>query len=144
MKAFLTILLFLFSTTAFALDACYTGSWFDPLRDGEGINIEANDQNVVAYFYTFDRNDRKAWFTLIGDRVLAIFDTILIDDKYLDFRTETVLVGSAIIEPLTNNDLYFQYQFDLEYKNGIKYECVGDICTGNYLYRRLTQPIPCR
>jgi hypothetical protein len=142
----LLLCLMLISSSSLALDSCFTGSWFDPVRDGEGINIEVNDGLVVAYFYTYDRRQEKTWFTLLGDQVLVIMDTFKVVDKYQDFKTQTVLVGSASIEPLTPNAVYFVYQFDLEYKNGIKYECITTdnfSCKGTYLYRRLTQPIPC-
>lgn len=147
MKFLLTFLLAIFSLNAMALDKCMSGSWYDPQRDGEGINVEVDATNMtVAYFYTFDRNESKAWYTLLGDGYLAMFDTFKVDDKYLEFRTETQLVGSAILEPLTPDAMYFIYQFDLEYKDGKKYECVTTpdfSCNGRYLYRRLTQPIPC-
>ena len=60
-----------------ALDACYTGSWYDTQRDGEGINIEVLEELTVAYFYTFDKNDNQAWFTLLGDKILTMHQTVI-------------------------------------------------------------------
>ena len=139
----MAVLLSLTINTAQALDNCMTGSWYDPERDGEGINIESDGDVTIAYFYTFNRSDKSVWYTMVGGTYLAMYDTFKVDDEFKDFRTETKLVGTASLEPLGFNNIYFQYEFDLEYKNGVKYYCVGEICKGSYLYRRLTQPIPC-
>jgi len=52
MKYFVTALLtsLLFFNTARAAD---TGVWFNPDRNGEGINIITNDDTLVFFFYTY-------------------------------------------------------------------------------------------
>lgn len=135
-------LLFLFSSGAMAIEACHTGSWYDPDRDGEGVNIEVIDGITVAYLYTFDHEDRPSWYTMLGDQYLAMYQTVVVPDK-TEFITKTQPVGVAQFELLTDDIIYFNYLIDIVYKDGLKYECNYDRCKGSYVYRRITQPIPC-
>jgi len=50
------------------LDARFTGSWYDPVTDGQGFNLEIiNDgQRLIAYWYTYGEGDTKRWFTMSG------------------------------------------------------------------------------
>ena len=140
MKTLLVTLLLLISTSAMALDSCYTGSWYDPARDGEGISIEVLDVTTVAYFYTFDSQDKQQWFTLIGDGVMTMYSTELVGD----FISQTDAVGTAEIIPLTNDTLSYEFNQEFRYKNGNLIPCNGDTCAGSYTYQRLTQPVPCQ
>ena len=132
----------LLSTNLWAIDSCHTGSWYDPDRAGEGITIEVIGDVTVVYFYTFDRWDDQVWYTMIGDRRLVMYSSLIIPDDD-EFFTKQVIVGDADIEILTDDVIFFNYDRALEYFNGDLYSCVGDICKGSYVYRRITQPIPC-
>lgn len=135
--------LVLFSINANALDRCYSGSWSDSQREGEGINIEMNDGVIVAYFYTFDVEGRQVWFTMLGESVLTMMTTVLLDD--VDFITKTVDTGVAFIEPITANAIRFRYQHIIEWLP-VEQEmviCKGDHCKADRLYKRITQPIAC-
>ena len=125
-----------------AIDACYTGSWYDTKRDGEGINIEVLEDLTVAYFYTFDKGGNQVWYTLIGDKILTMHQTVIVEDPD-EFITKTVLVGEAEIEVLTNDEIFYQFNIVWGYVDGKLKRCTGDRCEGKYLYRRITQPIPC-
>jgi len=147
MKYFLTILLAIFSINAFALDECFTGSWYDKNRSGEGINIEVNKGGAltVAYFYTFDEDRRQTWFTFVGEKTLTMYQTVLLD--YDDFITDEESIGVGVVEPVTNDVLIFAYDrlikwLPLEEKFVL---CNGkfETCSATYIYRRLTQPVAC-
>jgi len=142
-KLFLIILLAM-SFNAIAFDECLSGSFFDPTRDGEGLNIEpVGEKGLLAYFYTFANFDR-IWYTMLGDTTLTMYTTVVLDD--VDFITKTVAVGAAEIEFLNNNAMYFSYQILLDYdeRSGEFEVCTRDYCAGSHLYKRLTQPISCK
>ncbi len=120
--------------SAQSFDACMTGSWYDPDRDGEGINIEALDEVVIVYFYR-PLTTGNHWYTFIGNRVdgpvpLDMYDTIL---------AGTYKVGEAVIEQLDENTLAFEY-LQLLNEGGQPW-CIG--CIGSFEYIRLTTPISC-
>lgn len=130
------------SGTAFAVDSCHTGSWYDKKRNGEGINIEFLKGAVVGYIYTFDEYGRQIWYTMYGDEVLTIETTVVLDDS--DFVTKTVDTGVASIKMITDDVMHFRYNFILEHDgDGDFYLCEDDRCKGERVYERLTQPIPC-
>ena len=141
MKTLLITLLLLISSSAFALDSCYTGSWYDPARDGEGISIEVLGATTAGYFYTFNSNGKQQWFTLIGDSVLTMYSTQLVSGN--PFTSQTEAVGMAEITPLTNDTLSYEFDQEFRYKNGVLKPCNGNTCEGSYTYIRLTQPVPC-
>jgi hypothetical protein len=142
MKALLISLLLMLSTSVFAVEQCHTGSWFNPDRNGEGINIEFNDGLVVAYFYTFDQDGQQVWYTMVGDRVLTIETTVIVEDES-DFITKTVDSGVADIEIITDNVLVFKYNLILDNDGDEFFLCEGDQCKAERVYERITQPIPC-
>lgn len=55
MKYILAALLALMTLPAFAMDS---GLYFNPERDGEGINLIRNGDKVVFYFYTYQPHER--------------------------------------------------------------------------------------
>ena len=148
MKTLLMTVLFMVSGSVFALDECFTGSWFDPDRVGEGINVEVNKDGAltVAYFYTFDKRGRQIWYSMIGEETLVMESTVVVDD--VDFITKTVDVGTAAVEPITNDVMVFGYVRLIEW-NPIRKEFTlcdkeaDDTCEAIHVYRRLTQPIAC-
>ena len=144
MKKFLiVILLLLFTTPAMALDKCMLGSWYDPDRSGEGINLQVVGEITVIHFYTFNYNDDETWFILLGDRIFTMSSLVKIPDDD-EFLTKEKLVGHAEIEYVSNNAIYFQFKQDLIYENGRAYECNHETCEGRFLYKRSTEPsIPC-
>ena len=143
MKTLLLILLLTFAGNVAALDECYTGSWYDPKRPGEGINIEVNSDVTVAYFYSFNEAGQQIWYSMLGDEYLAIEATAKLDD--VDWVTKQVDIGVGVIEPITSTEINFRYNLLLEYVPEINdvVICEGDKCKGDFLYRRITQPIPC-
>jgi len=131
-----------FTTAVLAVEQCHTGSWYDPNRNGEGINIEFLDGLVVGYIYTFDNHGKQIWFTMLGDKILTIETTVVVDD--VDFLTKTVDTGVAEIDMITDNVLVFRYNLLLTHNgDGDFYLCDDPSCKGERVYERLTQPIPC-
>jgi CubicO group peptidase (beta-lactamase class C family) len=50
------------------LDERFTGSWYDPITDGQGFNLHViNDgKRLIAYWYTYGEESSKRWFTMSG------------------------------------------------------------------------------
>jgi CubicO group peptidase (beta-lactamase class C family) len=52
-----------------ALDKRFSGSWYNPETNGQGINLEILDDSkrLVGYWYTFGASGERRWFTFDGD-----------------------------------------------------------------------------
>ena len=50
------------------IDSRFSGSWYDPLTDGQGFSMEvlSGSDTVVAYWYTYTSTGEKRWFVLQG------------------------------------------------------------------------------
>ena len=140
MRYLLTLILTLLAVPVMAFDACMTGSWYDPQRDGEGINIEVLDDTVIAYFYRPGASNQR-WYLMIGDRPeggdarLGVYQSVGVDEVYW--------IGDALISVTGDNTLDFSYEFRYDMTRGgddLPW-CIG--CNGAFMYVRLTQPIPC-
>ncbi len=63
-----------------AIDATFTGSWYDPAQSGHGIFIEVlPNQRIAAYWFTFSPDGtRQAWLAGSGTyiRNVATFDSV--------------------------------------------------------------------
>jgi hypothetical protein len=61
------------AVTAPPVDQHYSGQWYDPQRDGEGIGLEILPNNqAVVYFFTYPpkgSSDQQAWLVGVGDVV---------------------------------------------------------------------------
>ncbi len=141
MKQFTATLLLLLTAPAMALDACMTGSWYAPDRNGEGIVLEILENTTVGYFYTYGSQGR-AWYVMVGDEFLTVYGTALLSRN--PFSVLEVDVGSAIITSIDDNTLRFKYSLTLDVdKNAAIPWCLNAFCDGDYVYQRLTQPIKC-
>jgi hypothetical protein len=50
-------------------DTCFTGSWFNPDTNGQGLNFEVlpSESRLVGYWYTFSEDGaERVWYTLDG------------------------------------------------------------------------------
>lgn len=88
-----------------------TGSWYDPISDGRGFNIQfINDGRFIIYFYGFLDNRERFW--LIGDYSGEVrFDTALeitmleaTGGLYNNFNSDNVSVTPWGSLTLTFND----------------------------------------
>jgi len=125
-----------------AFDACMSGSWFDPERDGEGITLEAlPDGGVLGYFYTYGSQGR-AWYVMTGDETLTMFGTVKTsNDPFGVLESE---VGTAIITAIGPRTLQFTYDLVLDVDRDATIPwCLGGHCAGSHTYKRITQPRPC-
>lgn len=121
------------------LDSCYSGSWYDPLDPGEGINVEVLDGYYVVYFYTYNA-DGQTWYVFQGDDNEALTAVDVLDREPVD-------IGSGSFTPTSTNDAYFIWRFSLDLDKlspttPIPW-CLHSGCEGEVAYKRLTQPIPC-
>jgi CubicO group peptidase (beta-lactamase class C family) len=50
------------------LDQRFTGAWYDPENDGQGLTLEIieDGNRLIAFWYTYGENQSKRWFTLDG------------------------------------------------------------------------------
>ncbi len=64
-----------------AIDAGFTGSWYDPAQSGHGFNIEVlPNGGLLVYWYVFDATGNPAWILAQGeiDGTVAILDAYLV------------------------------------------------------------------
>jgi len=150
-KILLTIVLLLFSFPAFAVFDCQSGSWFDEERSGEGANVEVLNDTVLAYFYSHSAFGQE-WFVLqgprpVGDTVLfTVHDVVKLSEDPWEIISQEV--GVASIEFIGEDALIFSFNYSLDL-NRLGEEdivtpwCLHEQCSGEFLYTRLTRPIPC-
>jgi hypothetical protein len=141
-------LLALYAAPALALENCDSGSWYDPDRAGEGINLEVTDSTVVMYFYTYSEGSH-AFYVGVGDNddelvELTLYETV--PGSLLEFPKEELEVGTAFVEK-EEGFLLWSYHLSLDadkVDNGHLPYCVGFHCDGEFVYERLTQPVACQ
>ena len=146
-KVLIAILALLFAADAYALETCDTGSWYDPDRAGEGINLEVTEGTVVMYFYTYAEGSH-AFYVGVGENddelvELTLYETV--PGSLLEFPKEELEVGTAILEK-EEGFLLWSYHLSLDADslgNGHLPYCVGFHCDGDLIYERLTQPVAC-
>ena len=133
----LLLLLILFSVNAFALDECYTGSWFE--EPGEGINIEVlnplpdvdgMDERTIGYFYTYGPDGNHRWYVMdfgIGD-VGPMYST--------NAQGDESEVGSASLDAIDSKTLLFVFNITQDLFNPPW--CLDASCVGELVMTRLT------
>ncbi len=137
MKALLIVILLSLSTPLLALEKCMSGSWYDQDNPGEGITIQVLDNQTLGYFYTYG-SAGKAWYIMLGeDQNLQVIGTINQDGVISEYP-----VGDATVTPLDDNTISFSYDLRTDVDNGLAW-CLSSFCEGDFIYTRLTKPIPC-
>lgn len=144
MKILLSTLLILLSTSAMALPDNFTGSWFDPEQPGFGINVDPNSGDTVAYFYSHDHYNRPIWWVMVGDEVLTMSVTYVIENGPPKILKE-IDVGVAEIIPLAHGIIRFRYTLiaEVDPYTGDLSLCDGPHCDGDYIFQQGTQPVVC-
>lgn len=135
MKALFLIVLMALAGSVMALDACYTGSWYDPAAPGEGISVEVLDEVVLVYFYRAD----VQWFAFQGDGEALT--------AYQPFGGGVHDVGDGFFIPRGEDHADFGYDIlldlrDISFQRPIPW-CLRWDCADEMALTRLTQPIPC-
>ena len=145
MKYLIALLLLVLSTPAHSIDACFSGSWYEPFTEGEGINIEISDSVVTGYFYTW-RNGSRDMYTLTGYNDQKDFNALTGHASFLwDGLHTTFPVGHAAIEVFNSNIILFAWDWGQDWANGTDPvpQCDRSECYGVRTMVRLTQPIAC-
>jgi hypothetical protein len=121
------------------VDACITGSWFDPENNGEGINVEVlPNGTIVVYFY---RKADVSWVLLTGD-----YNGLV---AYQPFADRVDEIGDGYIKVIDEDTVEFGWDFGLYLapsnwdEDTVIPWCLNGSCEGVVEYTRLTQPIPC-
>lgn len=79
-SACLALCLTWLSTSVWALDARYSGSWYDPAKDGQGFVVQVLDGNsALVTWFTFDTEGQQAWMQAVGriEGQRMVFDELL-------------------------------------------------------------------
>lgn len=124
------------SPQAVSIDACMSGSFYDPEAPGEGINVEVHEDFIIVYFY----DASGSWMFLQGD------DNGL--DMYQPYGDGQVhKVGDGFFIPLNDNEVNFGFDQLLDIRD-VTFErpipwCLRSDCEFDKILTRLTQPIPC-
>jgi len=141
----------LMSGSAQALDKCMTGSWYDPDVKFQGISIEVLNTSTLVYYYTysfFNKTDQN-WVLFEGSNgnpaSLVAYDTV---PSYTNLEFDPILyiIGTGEVQQLDNDTILFSYDFDLNLDNPDYLNtpwCLDGECKREFVYTRLTQPIPC-
>ena len=143
MKTLLAILLFGFTGNIFAIDACMTGAWYSPEREGEGINLEVGAEKLSGFFYTYYA-ENPHWFVFEGEDnfMLNLYTGHKISEN--PFKSLVTKVGTAKVLPVTDNILVFAYELELNYEGKPCINPESRACYGEFVYTRITDPvIPC-
>lgn len=145
MKTLMMIIMMMMSGSAMALDACFTGSWYDPLtNNAEGLNLEVLDNQVVGYYYTWYEDHRNV-YTMSG---VNDIDGAAVMDTYTSYKSDAGYqvqwVGVSDITILNANNLMFHHSFKYDFlrENWTTPWCFY-ICDDTKWFERLTQPIAC-
>jgi hypothetical protein len=150
-KVLLTLALLFFVGTASAMDRCMTGSWYDPSKNlHEGLNLEVTDSTVVAYFYTYRFFDKvgQNWVVFAGENgnpaIIPAYDIV---SDGVEFPTVEYEVGEGTFTQVDNFTLVWSYDFklnlDQDDPNTVTPWCLNGDCNKSFLYKRLTNPVPC-
>lgn len=142
MKAILAAVLMLLSTSLFALDACHTGVWYSPERNGEGITVfTLSETDALVYFYTYNPlTAEQEWVMFQGPASnMSAYDTFKESEE--PFEVTVHKIGTGSIEAEGDNLIFF-YDFLLDIDNYAGIEegtpwCLADYCSGLYEYKRL-------
>lgn len=130
---------------ATAMDACMTGSWYDPDVAHEGLVVEVLPTQTVAYWYTFRFFDalEQNWLVFQGaPDALVAYDV-------LPFEGGSLLEEVGAGELLAVDDDHLIFAYDLSLNLDIAAPdvptpwCLHVDCAAVQTLDRLTQPIPC-
>lgn len=139
--------LLLFSINVYAQDECMTGMWFDADRDGEGISLSVDGDQVYGTLYSY-RGTQHDWFVFAGDRdtgTAELFRTYAYGVS--PWQVSTYSVGDLHYEVVDQNNMNFVVDLELDvtrFGSGATIPwCLGDYCQRSLVYTRLTDPIAC-
>ncbi len=135
-----------FISPAWALDPCYTGSYYEPATDGEGITLQIKEDRIVLYNYAHLGGSPNYWVGAIDNNKPE--DAILEFDAYTTTSSvsgiETLNVGEISLEP-TETGFYmtWDYEFDISKSRGGIPWCLAAGCSGSKTLISLFRPIAC-
>ena len=138
-KLFAAVSCGLMMTSVAADDYCFSGSYYNPARDGEGVNVEQIAEDAaVAYFYTYREGEEEFYVSVLSpleDDPLAWFGPVT-DTEYdgefpvtgldaiagellLEFKTEEITDGETVLGmEVVGFDAYLDLEQDLQREAG--------------------------
>ena len=144
MKTLIMIVMLMLSGSAVALDACFTGSWHDPLtNNAEGLNIEVMPQTVVGYYYTWYYGNRNV-YTMSGANDI---DGAAVMNTYASYEAGrlTSWAGVSDITVLDDNNIMFHHSLKYDFlREDAAIPWCFYICDQTLWFERLTQPVECK
>lgn len=148
-RVLLSLLLLLVAGSAYALEKCMTGNYYDPASDGQGFDLQVSDETVVVSFFGYAGNS-KYWFLGTG----ANQDS---DEIYLTaYETEKDDNGDVWYPKVGDMTIYtwedpnklsisWNFSLDLDRLNepGIAIPWCNSMCQGDETVVALFRPIDC-
>ena len=119
------------------IDQRFTGTWFDPAQAGHGVFVEVlPDDQLVAYWFTFDSEGRQAWFGGVGPVVgnSVRMDAVRAEGGRFPPDFDPAAVDYPVIGSLT-------LRFDSCRRGVIEYQLDENFGSGSMTLQRLTEPL---
>lgn len=153
MRTFLfTILLscFVVPVSATAMDACYTGHWYSPATNGEGITLILGDQTIALTRYGHFRGEPNYWAastpnTAGGKHIFRAIQTIRLDGQLEQFDVGTMTITT---NPPENSRLILSWDYDIDLtllgRPGLPWCDASPSCKGQRELIPLFKPQACK
>ncbi len=120
------------------LDGSFSGAWFDPSHDGEGLLIEILDNNRgIASWFTYDGEGNQRWHTGVGPIIgnTLIFENLsapaggIFGDDFDPATVQRLTSGSAAVRFNNCNsaDLYHQVDGILNIQNLVRLTAIAGL-----------------
>lgn len=113
-----------------ALDQRFSGSWFNPETDGQGINLEILDdgKKLIGYWYTFGEAGERRWFTFNGG----------IEGSHADVAIIETTGGAFLQSDPVSNTNWGTARFSVTDCNNMTFEIASEEITTSVPLKRLT------
>lgn len=146
-KLFLTFALVLAGiSSAWALDPCKSGAYYNPETNGTGIDIQVSDETIVVFRYGYLGGHADYWVGATanddsGEYVLKVNQTFATEDGVGQYN-----VGSVILTEIEDGNLLFEWNYQLDVGKPGDYSipwCLSSQCYGEEVVVPLFLPHDC-
>ena len=130
-RILLSLMLLVLAGSAFALEPCKSGSYYNPVTDGTGIDLQVSEDVIVLYRYAYLAGHADYWVGAVendnsGEWVFDMNQTFATNDGVGQAEA-----GTTVITELENGNLLFSWNwsFDHGLNKAIPW-CLGAWCSG--------------
>lgn len=144
-RVLLSLLLLLAAGSAYGLDKCMSGSYYNPDKNGQGFDLQVSDETIVVYFYGYAGKSHY-WFLGNGanqnseEIYLAAYETSKDDDGEVWYPK----VGDMTIftwEDSAKLTISWNFKYDLDRPIAIPW--CNSMCKGDETVVALFRPLDC-